>query len=173
MKVGIISDTHDQLVRINDAINVFQNEKVGAVIHCGDFIAPFAIKIFQKLHCPFYSVFGNNDGEKQGLLKAAKGFGGELFDPPHLYTIEGEKILVYHDPPNWEKMSSRASSPDYILYGHTHQPDFGKQGGIPVINPGEACGWLTGRAFIGILDLGSGEYVSISLIPLCEKGVVS
>ena len=170
MKIGIISDTHDQLVRINEAINVFQNEKVEAVIHCGDFIAPFALKIFQKLPCPFYSVFGNNDGEKQGLWKTAQGFGGELFDPPHLYTIGGKRILVFHDPPKWEKMSSRASPPDYILYGHTHQPEFTKQHGIPIINPGEACGWLTGKAFMGILDLDSGEYVSISLDP---KGTMS
>jgi len=164
MKIGIISDTHDQLDRINDAIKVFQNEQAGAVIHCGDFVAPFAIRIFQKLRCPFYSVFGNNDGEKQGLLKAARGFGGELFDPPHLYTIDGKKILAYHDPPKWEKISSWASPPDYILYGHTHEPDFIKHSGIPVINPGEACGWLTGKAFVGILDLCSGEYVSISLV---------
>jgi len=164
MKIGIISDTHDQLDRIHDAIELFRKEKVGAVIHCGDFVAPFAIRLFQKLNSPFYAVFGNNDGERQGLLKEVRIFGGELFIPPHLYTIEDKTILVYHDPPVWEKPGSLALRPDYILYGHTHHPDYKTQNGIPVINPGEACGWLTGRAYAGILDLESGNYVSLSLI---------
>ncbi|MBN1899885.1 metallophosphoesterase family protein, partial [Candidatus Sumerlaeota bacterium] len=46
MIIGIISDTHDHLQMINSAIELFKREMVEAVIHCGDFVAPFAIKLF-------------------------------------------------------------------------------------------------------------------------------
>jgi len=163
MILGIISDTHDHLQRIAEAIEVFRNEKVGAVVHCGDFVAPFALKLFQKLECPFYAVFGNNDGERKGLLKTAATFGGELQKPPHLFLIDNRKILLNHESLTEKKLNKLGSKPDFILTGHTHKADFTTLNGIPAINPGEACGWLTSEATIGILDLATGEYGKVAL----------
>jgi hypothetical protein len=163
MILGVISDTHDHLQRINDAIELFNREKVGAVIHCGDFVAPFSIKLFMKLNCPFYGVFGNNDGEREGLLKMAQSFHGELHNPPHIYELTGKRILVSHSPLDPKRLSKLPTRPNYILYGHTHQMESVNLGGIPAINPGEACGWLTGKPLAGLLDLESGEYENIQL----------
>lgn len=164
MILGVISDTHDHLMRINVAVVMFNREKVGAVIHCGDFVAPFSIKLFMKLDCPFYGIFGNNDGEREGLLKMARSFHGELHNPPHIYEISGKKILVSHSPMDSKSLSNYPFIPDFILFGHTHKPESTDVSGIPAINPGEACGWLTGKPLAGLLDLETGEYRSIGLI---------
>ncbi|MBN1903403.1 metallophosphoesterase [Candidatus Sumerlaeota bacterium] len=163
MIIGVISDTHDHLQRINDAIDLFNREKVGAVVHCGDFVAPFAIKLFMKLDCPFYSVFGNNDGERDGLVKAVRSFHGEIYDPPHIYEIDGKRIYVAHSPVDSGSISNLPIPPHYILYGHTHKMESANIGRVPAFNPGEACGWLTGKALAGLLDSQSGEFQSAPL----------
>ncbi|NIO23209.1 MAG: YfcE family phosphodiesterase, partial [Candidatus Aenigmarchaeota archaeon] len=43
MKIGIMSDTHDQTRRVRKAVDIFNKEKVELVIHCGDIIAPFTL----------------------------------------------------------------------------------------------------------------------------------
>jgi len=157
MILGIISDTHDHLQKISQAIQVFQKEQVGAVIHCGDFVAPFAIKLFQQLPCPFYAVFGNNDGERKGLLNTVSPF-GELHNPPHIWTIAGKRIYVAHAPVSEMDIAELSEQPDYIVFGHTHKAEVTKCRGITAINPGEACGWLSHEPSIGLLNLDSGEY---------------
>ena len=51
MKIGVVSDTHDQRQRILEAIDIFNKEKVGLVIHCGDWVAPFSAARFAALKC--------------------------------------------------------------------------------------------------------------------------
>ena len=41
MRIGVISDTHDNLLMIKKAVEVFNRHGVGMVVHAGDFIAPF------------------------------------------------------------------------------------------------------------------------------------
>ncbi len=38
MRLGVVSDTHDRMVAIHAAVDLFERESVDAVIHCGDFI---------------------------------------------------------------------------------------------------------------------------------------
>ena len=80
MKIGVISDTHDQRLPIRQAISVFNSEKVSLVVHCGDWVSPFSAAWFAALKCnsaksgmhnrvkpdlcPIKGVFGNNDGHK-------------------------------------------------------------------------------------------------------------
>ena len=70
MKVGIISDTHDDFEATNHAIDIFENNSVDVVIHAGDFISPPIISEFKRLtdkNVKFYGILGNNDGERKGL----------------------------------------------------------------------------------------------------------
>ena len=50
MKIGIISDSHDDVDNVNKAITIFEEEKVGAIIHAGDIISPPIIKEFKRLN---------------------------------------------------------------------------------------------------------------------------
>ena len=69
MKIGVISDTHDNIPLIKRAVGLFNRNGVGHILHAGDFVAPFSILPFNALKSPFTGVFGNNDGEKKGLTE--------------------------------------------------------------------------------------------------------
>jgi hypothetical protein len=51
---------------------------------------------------------------------------------------------------------------DAIVYGHTHDVDV-RLGHPLVINPGEAGGWLTGKATMALLDL---ETMTVEIVSL-------
>ena len=62
MLIGIVSDTHDDLAAVEAAVSLFEREGVDAVVHCGDFVAPFSVTPFDA-DFGFHAVRGNNDGE--------------------------------------------------------------------------------------------------------------
>jgi putative phosphoesterase len=146
-QIGLISDTHDQKERVLKAIEIFNQRGVAFVLHCGDYVAPFTLRLFATLKAPLQGVFGNCDGEKSGLAKAAEEYKFSLVNPPLKLTCGDKSILVYHKLPEEIK-----DDVDFIIFGHTHQSLL-KPGRPFLLNPGEACGWLTGKATIAILDL--------------------
>ena len=150
MKIGIISDTHDHLDNIKKAMDLFKQEQIGYLIHCGDFVAPFTLPLFSQLNVPFLGVFGNNDGERLLLRERAKDI-GEIKVQPAFLELGGRKIVVMHEPA-LQTALAKSGEFDVILVGHTHQPEI-IMGETLIINPGECCGWLTNRATIAVLDL--------------------
>ncbi len=74
MNIGIIADTHDNVDAAERAAEIFAEEGVEIVVHCGDFIA--------RRCCPPSRVRGprrprNNDGEISGLEVAFDDLGSE------------------------------------------------------------------------------------------------
>ena len=149
MKIGIISDSHDNLKKIDKAVKLFNRKKVGLVLHAGDIIAPFAIEHLEALKMPYEGIFGNNDGEKRGLAEKSK---GRLKDGPLTLEIEGRKILLAHDCYSSEAIKSGGDA-DIWICGHTHKPDISRRSGKLFINPGECGGHLSGNATVALLDL--------------------
>jgi len=160
MKIGIISDTHDNLPKIREAVRIFNEQKVDLVIHAGDFIAPFAINPLSELRCEYIGVFGNNDGEKFGLTKISQ---GRITPAPRPVELGDRKVLILHEPNEIDALS-KSQVYDMIIYGHTHKPVNEKHGKTLVINPGECGGWLTGKSTIALADLDwkTGEVVELS-----------
>jgi uncharacterized protein len=148
-KLGVLSDTHDQLERIAGAMQLFQDRGAEGILHCGDIVAPFALKALLKANLPLYAIFGNNDGEKVGMRKIYP----QLKDGPCIFEIGGRKLGVAHSveeiPAEYKKIC------DGIFYGHSHERVLKpKTASSPLeLNPGEACGWLTGRPSCAMLDL--------------------
>lgn len=158
--VGIISDTHDNRTNIARAVEVFNREGVSLVIHGGDMVAPFTALDFKALGCPMEMVFGNNDGERIGLVNSFKG-SGNLLPGPRTFSFQGKKFLLMHESGCLDELIN-AASVDVIVYGHTHHAEV-REGRPLVINPGEAGGWLTGKATIGLLDLSA---MRVEIVPL-------
>ena len=164
MKIGIISDTHDNLTLIKKAGEIFNREKVELVLHAGDFVSPFTALGFKNLNCPLYGVFGNNDGDKLYLQEKFEGI-GELCPEPYQVNINQKSIIMLHK----EKLiDALAESQKYnvILYGHTHRTDLHKIGKTLIVNPGECGGWLTGKSTIALLDL---ETLEAKIIDLADS----
>lgn len=159
MKIGVMSDTHDNVPMIRDAVKFFNDNNVEFLIHAGDFIAPFAVAPLDELKCDYIGVFGNNDGEKFGLDKRSR---GKINNPPHSLELNNRKILILHEP---HELFALAKSQvyDIIIYGHTHKPAIERHANTLVINPGECCGWLTGKSTVALISL---EEVSAEIVEL-------
>jgi len=147
MKIGILSDSHDNLPNIISAVKIFNSSKVDFVLHAGDFVAPFTVPRLEQLRCRWLGVFGNNDGEKKGLFEKSK---GKIRNPPLRINLGGRDITIVHD---MAALKGRKRQGQVIIFGHTHKPSIKSLGRKLLINPGECCGWLSGKPSIAILDL--------------------
>jgi putative phosphoesterase len=150
MKIGVISDTHDNLPKIKKAVELFNAEGAQLVIHAGDIIAPFAAEAMNKLQCRVIAVLGNNDGEKIILAKKFEDI-GELHANMAQIEIGGRKIAVVHYSDSVEALAVSGQF-DIVIYGHTHKLDV-RKGRTLVVNPGECGGWVTGKCTVALIDL--------------------
>ena len=148
--IGILADSHDNLVKVREAVRLFNDAGCDLVIHAGDFVAPFTAMELKALRAPVKAVFGNCDGEKAGLVRAFEGL-GEIAPAPLRFTHAGLRFLVNHlDGPVDALNAARAS--DVIVFGHTHKPLAERRGGTLLVNPGECGGWLRGKSTAVLLD---------------------
>jgi putative phosphoesterase len=134
---------------IAKAVALFNREGVERALHAGDIISPITAKEFVKLKMPLIAVFGNNDGEKLFLKEKFKGI-GEIHERKWEGELGGKKILLIHAPDMLDALD-RSGVYDIIVYGHTHETVV-RKGKSLVVNPGECCGWITGRCTAAILD---------------------
>lgn len=164
MNVGIIADTHDRLEMIIRAANVFNDEGVDLVLHAGDYVSPFTADAFKALKAKIIGVFGNNDGDKDFLRKRYQTIGAEIKDSFALVDANGMKIglLHGHDELLLEALGS-SEALDVLVCGHTHSASITRKGRVLFINSGDASGYLSGKATIGILDTSTKECRLIEL----------
>lgn len=149
MKIGLLSDTHDNLDKIEAAVKFFNKHKVGFVLHAGDFVAPFTIAKLEKLSCDWRGVFGNNDGEESGLTKRSK---GRIKAGPLKIKLAGKTVILTHDI-NAVNLSKQKAH--LVVYGHSHKPEVKIMGEKIIVNPGECGGWLSGKSTVAVIDLDS------------------
>ncbi len=159
--IGIMSDSHDNRGNIKAAVHLFNELECRLVIHAGDFVAPFAAGELQLLSCPVKAVFGNCDGEINGLEKTVNSF-GKIQSAPFSFRYAEREFLLIHTHFSLDTYS-RSGKYDVIVYGHTHRPDIRRQGKTLLINPGETGGWVTGRATVATLDP---ETLEAEILPL-------
>ena len=149
MILGLMSDTHDRLDRIDKAVEFFNSQKLNYVLHAGDYIAPFTVKVLSRLNMPMIGVFGNNDGEKKGLLEKFKGF-ADVYESPHFFELKGYKIALMHAP---YRLDDYSKSCRLVVYGHTHKTDIKIVNECVIVNPGETCGYITGKSTVCTVDI--------------------
>ncbi|MBN2205858.1 MAG: metallophosphoesterase [Candidatus Aminicenantes bacterium] len=148
--IGILSDTHDNLPMIERAVRLFNDAGCDLVIHAGDIVAPFAARALAGLRAPVKAVFGNCDGEIEGLVEALVSL-GEIRKPPFLFEHGGLRFLLVHSSAGLAAFLA-ADAPDIVVSGHTHRPEVRRKGKTLIVNPGEACGWVNGRATVCLFD---------------------
>ena len=162
MKIAVISDTHDRIPNVEKAVEIFNRREVAAVLHCGDFVAPFSVLPFTKLKSPLFAVFGNNDGEREGLTALFQKNGWTLNQRPWRFEFRAKRIVMLHEPAKLDQYVQEGSA-DLVVYGHTHEKQFRKSNGMMIVNPGEGCGWVKGVASIALVDFQSLEAEFIDL----------
>ena len=151
MKIGIVSDTHNNLKNVQRIVELFNASGVERVIHTGDITQAKTIDVFAELTMPMYGVYGNNDEERDTLLAAVERHGFYFQDPPFVLEWAQRSIMVVHDPLEFE--GHLDNSNDLALHGHTHLYRYEQRQTQVMFNPGECAGHMTGFNAIGVMNL--------------------
>lgn len=149
MRIGLLSDSHDNIPKLEKAVKFFNKQKVGFVFHAGDFVAPFTVEVLETLKCDWRGVFGNNDGEKSGLASASE---NRILEGPLSLELEDRQIVIAHD---LSQLNLKKEKAELIIFGHTHKPQILRQSAKLLVNPGECGGWLSGKSTVALIDLDS------------------
>ena len=159
MKLGIVSDTHDNFDLAEEAVEFFEDQGCEKVVHCGDMICPATAEIFDA-NFEFYAIRGNNDGEWK-LKDAVEEFGIWIGNVREL-EFSGKKFAVYHGTD--EELASgltESGEYDYVLRGHTHRKKVAESenGKTVEINPGGVkLPWQDEGLHVVVMDLATGEF---------------
>jgi len=171
MRIAVLSDSHDNLVKLRKAIDIISRSDVDLTIHLGDIISPFSLKELAKLESEIIVIYGNNDGDKMQLANIAREKGITVIEPPYEMELKNKKIFLMH---GWKSKTFTRSIAEHIastgkynvvMYGHTHEVDVRKimNGKVLLLNPGEVFGMLSGKSTIALLEL---ETLEVQVIKL-------
>lgn len=142
MKIGIISDSHDDIENIDKAVDLFNQNLVDYVFHAGDYIFPVIISRFKNLNreTKFYGVRGNNDGELLGIINQFSLLNNaEFLNEFGRISIENKEVGIYHGTNKILVETLQHSQIfDVLILGHTHQRMHKKYGKTIIINPGSS-----------------------------------
>ena len=152
MKIGIISDTHDNLDNVQKSVELFKAQKVSVVFHAGDYVDPEIVRSFSGIK--LIGILGNNDLDRSGLSKAFEEIGGQMKGEICEIEEEGIKFVIYHGTnPKLKNSLIESGRYDVIICGHTHKIENRNVGRTLVLNPGTANGWIFGyKATVAIFD---------------------
>lgn len=159
MLVGAISDTHDNLPQIEKAVRYLNDQKVDLVLHAGDYVAGFVIPKLAQLNCKLIGVFGNNDGDHELLKKRfSETSNCTIRERFAQVDVEGFRIAVLHGHET-ELLDAIIESGyfDAVIHGHSHNLSIERKGKTLAVNPGEICGYLTGKSTLSLLDTSKRE----------------
>lgn len=161
MKILIISDSHDNIVRLRHVVGFAKDQNFAAVIHCGDWNTPLAVSEVSKFDAKIYGVLGNADIDPQMehlLFDVCEGF-----DPDFLtLNLDGKKIGICHYP---TKLTQAIESQEYdtIFYGHTHVKKIEQRGKTLIVNPGALHRTLSPSFAVYDTERGKVEIIDVAL----------
>lgn len=136
MKIGILSDTHDQVARALRAVETLVDAGAETLIHCGDLTGSDVVHACATVDVPCHYVYGNNDFDRRGLRAAMDATGGVCLGDGDVVELGGRRVAVTHgDNPRVFRHLLK-SQPDYLLFGHTHLTLDERDGPTRQINPG-------------------------------------
>ena len=153
MIIGAMSDTHDRLDAVDKAISFFNSQQVTEVLHAGDLVSPFVAPLFSRLKAKLHYVWGNNEGDHEFIKTRFADIGVSPLGDFAALQLGGKKIALLHGT-HQEIVDSLVESGAYdlIVRGHSHRAEI-LEGETLVVNPGEVCGYLTGRQTVALIDL--------------------
>jgi putative phosphoesterase len=161
MRIGLFADSHDHLANIRLAVEHFNSLECDLVLFAGDLVSTFAVPPLRRLRCPLVGCFGDNEGNKVGLLS---GFSlvGRMSEPPVRWTAtDGTRFIICHMQ---RQLRGQPDDWDVAVFGHTHKPRISRdEAGRLLINPGETSGWTFGRPTIALVQTQPLEANVISL----------
>ncbi len=138
MKIGILSDTHDNLDAVRKACDLFAAEGVTLLLHCGDVCGPAVVEALEGF--TVYFAQGNMD-RMPALGLAVDSLQGGRLARLHSLTLAGRAVALLHgDDSTLLRRLTESGTYAYIIHGHTHRRTHSRRGAVQVINPGALGG---------------------------------
>ncbi len=157
MKIGILSDTHNNLANLRSALALFQKEGIDTLIHCGDLTDGEIARAMEGFRV--ICVLGNGDvasGEIRAVLLAQnpQNYVGLVYTG----RIGETRIAATHGHlPGEVETLVHSGEHDYVFKGHSHRHKDEQVGFTRLINPGALGGLHPEDRQVCILDLESGK----------------
>jgi putative phosphoesterase len=155
MRIGLLSDTHDNLASVQAAAAVLVREEISVLLHCGDVCGPSIIEALDGF--TVYLAQGNMD------RMPALGTAVQTLREPgrlarcHDLALEGFRVaLVHGDDGGLLRRLIQSGAYAYVFHGHTHRRGDRQVGSTRVINPGALGGLRRGPRSFCVLDLQTG-----------------
>lgn len=158
MRLGILSDTHDEAERTRLAVRLLRDAGADALVHCGDLSSPPVLEALAGL--PSWFVLGNHDADSvPALRQAAADLGPVCLGWGGVVELAGVRVGVAHGHMTSDIRRVLAGRPYYLLTGHSHVPSDTTFGGVRRINPGALH--RADEFTVAVLDLTTGELQSL------------
>lgn len=153
MKIAVISDTHDSKDAIISLIDKINGDGVDIIIHAGDHISPFTVDWMSGFKARVFGVSGNNDCERE-ILRRKYDKRNWIFSYTTLAINISGPVVVTHGTEQ-RIVDAFVSSGEYqvVITGHLHKPIIEYHDETLYLNPGEACGYLTGKRTYALLKM--------------------
>ncbi|MBN2100470.1 YfcE family phosphodiesterase [Candidatus Dojkabacteria bacterium] len=154
MKIGVISDVHDNAHNLVLALEELESHKVEKIWFLGDFAGAAISRIMISSVIPIFAIWGNNDGDKSLITKFSLEEGSNLevgFATFDVVEADKRKVFLTHFPLIAKSM---AKSGEYnaVFYGHDHLKHEEKVGDCLLMNPGEIGAYKTGICSYAVYD---------------------
>lgn len=163
MLIGVLSDTHGDLVRTAQAVAVFRRHGVERVLHCGDIGSPRVVDLLAEW--PAYYVFGNVD-DPETLGDAIRRAGQQCLDWFGSIELEGIQIALLHGHEERRfRETVRSGRWQLVCHGHTHVAAQSTVGTSVVLNPGALH--RTKQPAVAIVEL---PKITVQAVPLYGAG---
>lgn len=142
MKIGILSDIHDNIGQLDAALRRFQG--LDQLWCLGDLCSPFIMdRLGRGFAGPIHVVFGNNDGDRFRLtLKAGAYSQIQLHGEFARLEVSGKRIALHHFDDVGRELA-RGGQFDVVCFGHNHRYEMTRVESTLVLNPGEILGGLS------------------------------
>ncbi len=156
MRIGLISDTHNNLKNTRQALKRFRAEGINTVLHAGDVTGPTVIQALKGFEV--WIAWGNMDRDPTIQETATTVLGDGRLDTLHHLVLEGQRIALLHGD-DAEQLDALIHSKDYdyVIHGHTHQRRDERVQQTRIINPGALGGVSWFPPSFAILDLQTGD----------------
>jgi hypothetical protein len=152
MRIGLMADTHDKLDAVERVVNLFNGIGIEHVLHAGDLVSPFVVDRLVRLKAKLHYVWGNNEGDREMVIARFEEFGIKPLGDFTSVELDGRRIALLHGTHEGiVEALLKSGSFDVVVRGHTHRTEV-RKGQTLMVNPGETCGYLTGRGTVALLD---------------------
>lgn len=148
MRVAIFSDSHDNLPNVEKFIAFVTQERIDALIFCGDLCAPATLAqvIAPRFSGSIHMVFGNVTDRNLLPHVAAQFSHVTHYGDIARFRLADLSIGVVHFPEAAKELA-RSGKFDFVFYGHTHTPWEETIGRCRVVNPGTLAGMFSKATF--------------------------